>query len=158
MKEFETLLDDMNAELSELQKKNQEKSQKIFQEMFKTFFDSNPEIKAIGWRQYTPYFNDGDECVFRCNVDYAWATNTENASNISYGEYDGDDGDSVWIYDPDYGDFNDEIIPKSVRTNMTSFRKILAKISDDTYKAMFGDHVTVIATRDGFETEYYEHD
>lgn len=33
-------------------------------DMFKAFFENNPEIKAVGWTQGTPSFNDGDPCVF----------------------------------------------------------------------------------------------
>ena len=57
-----------------------------------------------------------------------------------------EDADSVWIDDPDYGDFNEELIPKSVGDNMKSLRRVLAKISGNVYKTMFDDHVTVIAT------------
>ena len=46
----------------------------------------------------------------------------------------------------DYGDFNEELIPKSVVANMKSLRRVLAKISGNVYKTMFDDHVTVIAT------------
>lgn len=28
------------------------------------FLDKHPERQSIGWSQYTPYFNDGDACVF----------------------------------------------------------------------------------------------
>lgn len=39
-----------------------------------------PEIAGMRWSQYTPYFNDGDQCVFRLHydlellVDGAWVT------------------------------------------------------------------------------------
>lgn len=35
---------------------------------FREFFETNPDIVALRWHQYTPYFNDGDACVFE--VDY----------------------------------------------------------------------------------------
>ena len=36
-------------------------------EKFAAFFLLHPKIQNFEWRQYTPYFNDGDSCVF--NVD-----------------------------------------------------------------------------------------
>lgn len=29
------------------------------------FFERVPQLKSLHWRQYTPYFNDGEPCVFR---------------------------------------------------------------------------------------------
>lgn len=37
------------------------------QEDFVEFFGKHPMAKAVVWTQYTPYFNDGDACVFRLN-------------------------------------------------------------------------------------------
>lgn len=31
---------------------------------------NNPHIKRFGWTQYTPYFNDGEECVFGAGQTY----------------------------------------------------------------------------------------
>jgi hypothetical protein len=33
-------------------------------EAVKAVFASDDKVTAIRWRQYTPYFNDGDACVF----------------------------------------------------------------------------------------------
>jgi len=64
MKELEVLAN----ELTETRKHYREKAQKVLTEhLFPTFFGDHPEIKMIYWTQYTPYFNDGDECVFRIN-------------------------------------------------------------------------------------------
>ena len=37
-----------------------------FFSLIKRVFE-NKSIKAIYWTQYTPYFNDGEECIFRVN-------------------------------------------------------------------------------------------
>lgn len=31
---------------------------------FVEFFAAHPDVAAIKWRQYTPYFNDGEACYF----------------------------------------------------------------------------------------------
>ena len=38
--------------------------QALLKEEFKSFFTAFPNVLAVKWRQYTPYFNDGDACVF----------------------------------------------------------------------------------------------
>ena len=62
--DIEKLFDDMNKEMAELKKVYQTKTQEIFKLVFKQFFESNPEVNVVGWRQYTPYFNDGEACIF----------------------------------------------------------------------------------------------
>ncbi len=40
-------------------------------ENFKKTFEKYPMLERVSWTQYTPYFNDGDECTFRSNHEYA---------------------------------------------------------------------------------------
>lgn len=41
-----------------------------FDEKSKELFEKYPDLIDFSWTQYTPYFNDGDECTFRVNTDY----------------------------------------------------------------------------------------
>ena len=154
---FKETIDTMNTELAALRKSYQERSQSILKEMFKLFFDENPEVKVVGWRQYTPYFNDGEECVFNTYVEYAFVSNTLDYTNIEYGEYCGDE-ENVWVEDPDYDSFAKEIIPESVRVNSESLRDVLKSIDEIVYLDAFGDHCVVCVTRDGFDILDYNHD
>lgn len=47
------------------------KMKNAFKEIFKTFFELYPEVQAVGWNQYTPYFNDGEPCEFGVADKYA---------------------------------------------------------------------------------------
>lgn len=40
-----------------------------FRSMLTVIFESLPEVKTISFTGYTPSFNDGDECTFRCQSD-----------------------------------------------------------------------------------------
>lgn len=155
--EIEKLFDQMNNEMAELKANYQKRGQEIFKMAFKEFFEANPEVNVVGWRQYTPYFNDGEACEFRCYAEYAFVSNAKDYQNVEYGEYDGDE-EGVWVEDPDYGDTNPEMIPESVIKNAEVLRKLLSKIDDDVFLDMFDDHVKVYATREGFEVTEYEHD
>jgi hypothetical protein len=157
IKKITKLFDQMNGEMAELKASYQKRGQEIFKLAFKEFFEANPEVNVVGWRQYTPYFNDGDTCVFGTTASYAFISNAKDYSNIEYGEYDGED-ESVWVNDDDYGDHNEELIPKSVLENAEALRTLLSKIDDDVFLDMFGDHVQVFATRDGFDVQEYSHD
>lgn len=155
--EVSTLIESMNAEMAETRKRFQERMREVFKDAFKQFFADNPEVTCVSWRQYTPYFNDGDPCVFRCYADYAAFTNATDYTNVRWGEYDGD-GEGVWVLDRDYGGSDEELMPKGLSTKADKFCMLLGKIDTDVFLQTFGDHCIVYATRDGFETSEYEHD
>jgi hypothetical protein len=155
--EIEKLFDQMNAEMSALRETYQKRGQEIFKLAFKEFFDANPEVHVVGWRQYTPYFNDGDTCEFNCYAEYAFVSNAKDYENITWGEYQGEE-ENVWILDPDYGDTNADAVPEHVVKNAGSLTNLLSKIDDDVFLDMFGDHVQVFATREGFDVQEYSHD
>ncbi len=153
------MLDTMSAEMKVIQDAYQQKLQSIFKQVFKQYFQENPEVTCFGWRQYTPYFNDGEECEFCCYVEYGFATNAVDYSAVKYGEYYGDeDVDKVWISDDDYGNFNVETIPASVEKNTKILRETLSKIDDKMFLVIFGDHCNVFATPKGFDVQEYDHD
>jgi hypothetical protein len=151
-------IDKLVAEFAEQKAQFQAKVKEEFNLLFAEFFEQNPEVNYIGWRQYTPYFNDGSPCTFSCYAYIAFATNAKEYGVIQYGQYTGDDEENVWVDDPDYGGHNHELVPESVTENMENLRHQLSQIPDDFFLEVFGDHVVVYATRDGFEVEEFEHD
>jgi len=50
--------------LAALKKEYRDTAQKAFKDSLKTFLDKYSFVDAIMWTQYTPYFNDGDTCLF----------------------------------------------------------------------------------------------
>ena len=61
-------------------------------------FDTFPEVKSVSWTQYTPYFNDGEECTFSAHIDYFYVNGTDKY------------GDTMWGYDEE--DFEGEAVLK----------------------------------------------
>ena len=45
-----------------------EEIKKDFQLKLKELQNEFPFINSFSWKQYTPYFNDGEECVFRAGT------------------------------------------------------------------------------------------
>lgn len=135
MNEIESLL----AEYKEIKSNMKNKLSESFKSYIKTYFDKNPEIKTIFWNQYTPYFNDGDTCTF--SVYDAYETNCEDTSQLSsWGEYEGEDENVTVDYCSEIGSV------------------ICSNEMEEVMYDMFGDHVRVFCTRDGFEVQELSHD
>jgi len=128
-KSIQDKLENLKERVSSLQEEIKSESQKLFNESMKEFFELFPSVKSISWNQYTPYFNDGDECRFSVNND------------VKINDYD------------DY-DKQDEV-PKNAFELASD---IVGAIEDNTMLAMFGDHVKVTVTPNGVSTEEYNHD
>lgn len=157
MSDLQTAFDKLLDEQRELQKKFQATAQALFKETTKEFFDKNANITAIVWTQYTPYFNDGDTCEF--SVNEPTFTNAPDPESVRWGEYDGDeevaaDGSEIFAWES-WGE-----PPEGINVNMCEAfgRMIQSSEMEDVMKAMFGDHVKVVATREGFDVDDYDHD
>lgn len=140
----------------ELKKKFQTEAQDMFKEVTKEFFEKNPAITAVVWTQYTPYFNDGDPCVFRVgDVIFTNAPDDELENVSPWGEYEGDLED-VWVETYVKHLSNDSGIDLE-SCNLIS-DMIGSKDMEDIMLAMFGDHAKVTATKNGFDVDEYHHD
>lgn len=158
--EFDRLVE----EQQELTKRFQSKAQELFKETTKVFFEKNPAVTAVVWTQYTPYFNDGDTCVFSVNDPYFTNANGDQMEDLtSWGEYEGED-EQVWSESAWGFKYEKERHPEKDFSgiDMESVNKFSELIQsgdmDSVMQAMFGDHVRVTATRDGFDVQDYDHD
>lgn len=157
MSDLQSAFDKLLDEQRELQKKFQATAQALFKETTKEFFDKNPSVTAIVWAQYTPYFNDGDTCEF--GVNEPTFTNAPDPHNVRYGEYEGDhetaaDGSDIFAWDG-WGATPDGL---NVEMCKAFSRMIQSSEMEAVMKAMFDDHVKVVATREGFDVDDYDHD
>lgn len=168
MSALQEKFDQLLSEQEELRRKFQATAQELFKETTKEFFDGSPAITAVVWTQYTPYFNDGDTCEF--SVNSPTFTNAPDPENVRWGEYDGDEEGVfavenvayVMKSDGDYYKEDKEAINKAGGIDVDSCeafkRMVCSSAMEDVMHAMFGDHVMVIATREGFDVQDYEHD
>lgn len=114
-------------------------------EEFKAFFAAHPEITAVRWRQYTPYFNDGDPCVFRlCSIYFRSPGWDEDGGDYSDGFCDEYDGAF-------------KALPEATRDACRALSEAL-NANEDVLEAVLGDHVRVTATAEGFDVEEHAHD
>ena len=131
---------DIRAMKEALEAKIESDGQSALKETFTAFFEANPTVDAIRWRQYTPYFNDGDACTFSVR-DFNYQIDGGMCDGGDYG--DGFVG--TW-----------SIKDKALEAAIDQFEDEVR--DDDLYESIFGDHVKVTATREGFEIEEYRHD
>lgn len=161
MSKLQEQFDLLLQEQADLTKRFQEKAQELFKETTKEFFEKNPGVTAVVWTQYTPYFKDGDTCVFGVNEPYF--TNAKDLDNITrWGEYEGEEdnewSESAWGFEyqrKKTGSVFEGIDKQSI----DKFSNLIQSSEmQDVMKAMFGDHVRVTATREGFDVDDYDHD
>jgi hypothetical protein len=153
MSNITTLIENYTAVKKEFQKE----ATKLLKEEFKNFFNEVPEVKLIKWTQYTPYFNDGDACIF--GVNEPTFSNADDASLVNpWGEYEGDEDDAgnVFCFQGTY-DLPKELKGKKAQINAMA-RLICDGAMEDVMLAAFGDHAVVTVTATGIETEEYEDD
>lgn len=146
-------------EIKKIKSELREKLRDNFHGLTKELFNSYPELDSIGWRQYTPYFNDGEACEFRSAHDYP----NINGNDENYGESEQPEGvldivklgseeiyDENWkmVKNPDYNPYYNEIV-KTVKEFLNQF-------DDEDMEDLFGDHVIVHITSNGVDVEEYE--
>jgi hypothetical protein len=146
-------LKEMNAEMEALKAKHLERSKGSFTEVSQQLFNKHAVLQSFSWTQYTPYFNDGDECTFSAHIDEPKVNGLDPYDdNSSETVWQSRSGDKPGGYVPN-PDFNPAI--RDARVDVVEF---LSNIDESVLRDMFGDHVEVKVTRDGTEVEEYEHD
>jgi hypothetical protein len=137
-----------------------EQGKEVFLEAAKQIFQTNPNLEYFSWNQYTPYFNDGDECRFSVNYDWVSIKTT----NMEDGARDLRICDQYAWLNPGY-----KMKPRLESYGVSSYEELqqiaksiqeVMKIFDyDDYEMMFDDHKTVTVYSDGtVEVEEYEHE
>lgn len=156
MKELKRLISDFD----EARKSFNAQAKKAFTSSMKDFFIENPEIKIIKWKQFSPYFNDGDECTFRVGMPIF--SNAPNAEDLDGEEYVGDEDtdEPVWIHGEDaYGEQEAPPIQR-LHAAMDDFETVQQSTAfEELAEAMFGNHVEIVITPEGINVEdYSSHD
>jgi hypothetical protein len=118
---------------------------------FEKVFTAYPELTYVCWTQFTPYFNDGEECTFSVN-SFAIGNAPDMDDVSAYGEYDGDE-EGIWSDDYLSGEAREKYIKVY---ELQQFCE--SEIGEDVLRAAFGDHSVVTVTREGIDVQEYEHE
>lgn len=168
-------LEGIKTKIEAIKKQKEELTAQLrsdFAPMLQPLFEkSEGKIESIGWIQYTPYFNDGEECEFSTNfdLDYGLRVNGQclddqedifGCSLYALRKY-GTDEYASWIakYPEDTIKEESKESDLALYACLKEFEEILESIDDEFYKDLFGDHVEVTVHSNGvIETEEYDHD
>ncbi len=143
-----TELDKFLKSKAEFQKNLKDAGGKLLTSLTKDFFNTHPEVLAIRWRQYTPYFNDGDACQF--HVDGNVQAKVDVAVATAMDPEDADDEDGWWSqYSLDS--------KSQLCKDLQELGNVLEEL-EDALLASFGDHAEVTMTRIEATVEEYSHD
>ena len=168
---------DLNNKIKTLQDQAAKTSQEVFKASLAKFFAAVPEIKVIFWRQYTPYFNDGDACEFGVGEVNFYAEDRDEDKESGWDDFNPFKRPSDYVYREakaggkyaaEYQaeiDKYDAIVAKTgvervaqIQQAIGDVRAMFREISDEYFKMMFGDHVEITATKDGFQVDEFDHD
>lgn len=136
-----------------------------------------PGIHSFGWRQYTPYYNDGEPCVF--GVGNIWFLTPEAVEDPEDKKLREDDY-YRWEEVHSYGGFGetvkDQVYDEPKRRYVDVERQnphhnqrlfeVCERLSAEVWSgefhvallAAFGDHAIVTVNKDKITVEYFEHD
>lgn len=144
MKELKSQFDAKKADIKAQYKQ-------IFHDGCNALFAEYPDLRKFGWSQYTPDFNDGDECIFRAHIDYPKV----NGYDENSGEYD--DNDEMWDQDQTTA-WNEKRVDAEYKKLVGPVKEFLNLFSEEDLKDIFGDHVKILVTRKGIEVSAEEHE
>jgi hypothetical protein len=122
-----------------------------FAQLAAPIFDAHPELESFRWTQYTPYFNDGDECSFGVNSDYVDINDTEETSTAEETGFCINPEETRWSHRK----YGREPNPNKAAV---AIGKLLRGLGDEALRAMFGDHVEITVTRNQVKVERFDHD
>lgn len=141
--EYDAAVEQHRLSLAALREEMKAKSKQFFAEGSKLLFERFPELESFGWRQFTPYFNDGDTCYFRVRAyPESVYINGEGSEDWASEQIKaGKNEDEVWN------------LPETVAGFVEGF-------DTDSMQEIFGDHVKVTVYRDADPevTDYVDHD
>lgn len=127
---------------------------------------NDPTIVEFGWRQYTPYFSDGDPCEFSVyglwvrlegveeEVEDSWDLELDNSHHPvgrrpSAYNYEARKYERGLYEGPDEARY-DRVHALDRAIQGGAFEHVLLEA--------FGDHASITVRRDGIEVDFYEHD
>lgn len=151
-------LAELKQKVAEAKKQVEEMSKDAFKEMSTEVFTNHPIVAGFEWRQYTPYFNDGEPCVFGARTDEPTMFFVKDGVET---EVDGWEVPSGRKYNSNTRKFDEVVLEgeeKSQNSAYEATRGFLSNFDDEDFKMMFGDHVRVAVRPTGIAIEECDHD
>ena len=165
----------IKGDISRGDRRKPQRTKEEFAAIIQAILD-DPTVAEFGWRQYTPYFNDGEPCVFgahgawvRLDTDAPAAEDEEDYEEterltISYGSDDRIGERPVLrcegVYPDRHAVYGAYAGPDEARYDRLKAldEAIDDNEFDDVLLDLFGDHSEITVRRDGIQVDTYSHD
>ena len=182
IKKMDKIKNDTEKQVERIKSKALTAQRKNFDAAVKMLFNQHPKLESFAWSQYTPSWNDGDECVFSANTSDIEINGEEDLNTYWLSEKlkkiknkkktlselekklveakskKGEDWRVEQIKN-EIKELDDDPVEIQEKLEMTeAVTSVLDCMSNDMLLEMFGDHARVVVTADGAEVEAYEHD
>jgi hypothetical protein len=131
---LDTILENFNV----INEEYKAKLQDTFQKAFAAFWEEHPKIVSVSWLQYTDYFNDGEECIFRARDMVPFTNRMVKKDNWN----------STYIDRYDYVPDKDDMSESEYNSAIDALDKIL-ELPSNVFLDTYGDHVRVTVYKDG---------
>lgn len=153
--ELQQKIQENKDKIQQLRKELFEQTKNFFSECTKELFDSDDRLKTISFTAYTPYFSDGDVCIYSAHTDDPYI------NGYDYYDDDYDGSEFINLYSlagkRDYKSNTYSGEQKAANT-IKSVKAFLSSFDDEFWKEFVGDHCRVTITRDNVEVDEYSHD
>lgn len=167
-------LNEYSKKLKDLRKEINKEAKKLILISAKELFEKHERIKACGWAQYIPAFNDGDPCVFSLtefevaigftNEDFEkYFSHLSKNDDYLEGEqdYNSEAGflyikNAIWfnVYEMSHEHlkhyFDDQMI-NDLKDFMSGVYDIQSEL-----ESIFGSNARILITREGLTVEDYD--
>lgn len=138
-----------------------------FGPILQAVLEAVPDIK-VTWKQYTPYFNDGDPCEFNVHDAGFSIPGVTDGTTDGWGREGYADSGDVQIAGGDETEWKTGLgyVPTGRVFPRHPAVDAIAELADaiaggafeNALLDAFGDHAEVTVTKDKIDVEYYEHD
>ncbi|NDF17112.1 MAG: hypothetical protein EB079_03975 [Verrucomicrobia bacterium] len=154
-------LKQIRSQIKLLESQKQKLSEEVFDDFIKTIFNDSEELESFGWYQYTPYFDDGNVCMFSANTDYLLV----NGQPVDESDWYLEENITTWgVWDNSIKSYVGQIKEKNIKYNknlsklVDNISDFLSKFDNDFFLQRFGDHAIVTITKTGVQISDYDHD
>jgi len=158
-------LSQISTQINELQKNKKNLLTKFLEAKANDIFKNHPYLASFSWKQYTPYFNDGDPCIF--NV---YSENVYLSIKHSEGEVELDNspirykGGAKSTFKEIEELRKDYIITEAISQNILEqlsidIQEFFKYLTEDVSEELYGSDSEVLVTAEKIEsTDYCDHD
>lgn len=147
----------LNKEIAKIDKEKKKLGKEALKDLSKELFDLGT-VKMIYWEQYTPFHNDGEECIFEISDIYFCNREVDQHPEQYTYEFEDDDPELEDFHMlPAWGEDKpaaENFFGAKTLKAMAKFKEFI-KDNEDLMEDMLGDHIRVFVTEKKVEIEEY---